>query len=426
MITDSRFESLAKMERAPRGEREAYLAEGLRKICQHAYSNSMTWKKRFDEAGFDPSSVSTLKDLENIPVLTRDELIKQQRENPPFGGFLTVPMENLKRVYIHPGPQYETLSEADIYHTSWAMKKALQLEKGDIVINTVSYHMVPAGLLFDEAITGLGIPVVPTGVGNTDLQIQIMRDLKVNVFAGFPSFLLNVIQRAEEMGLDVRRDLNLKKSLAIGKTEVRKMFEDDYGINTREGYGFLPIGFPAAECDQKNGMHVEEDFILEIVDPVTGKQLGPGEVGEVVVTTIFTETSPRIRIGSGDLGYITDEPCPCGRTSNRLMQIVGRVGEAVKVRSMFVHPAEVGEVVARFSEISGYQLSVCHVDRKDMLTATLELADEGANKDALTEGFKKEFQSRCRVKIDKVEFVSKGAIPGDAKKIVDERKEVIL
>ncbi|MFH1626036.1 MAG: hypothetical protein ABID54_12915 [Pseudomonadota bacterium] len=418
-------EFVDKREWMPVEERERYLVDKFREVTTHAYKFAPAIKKKFDEAGVHPSEIKSIKDLERVPTTKRDEFIKMQRENPPFGGFLTVHHNELKRIYIHPGPQYETLVDSDIEHAAIAVHKA-GVRRGDIVINAVSYHLVVAGLLVDDALVSMGATVVPTGSGNTDLQVQIMYDLGVTYFVGFPLFLWNVIKRAEELGYDFKRDFLLKRALALGSSPVRKSLEEDYEIDTREIYAFLPVGIPAAECDEKSGMHILEDFIVEVADPVTGKQLPCGEVGEITVTTLFNDVLPRIRFGSGDLGYCTDDPCPCGRTATRIVKIVGRVGEGVKTRGMFIHPSEVEDVVSKLPGVSKFQVTVGHAQMRDSISAKFELKDETVDKEALADAFKKDFQSRCRLRVDTIEFVPTGTIPNDAQKLVDARKEIIL
>jgi len=406
-------------------EREAEVIAKLKRICDYAWRNAPAYKKLFDEAGFTPSQLKTMADMEKIPKVTRDDIVKMQRETPPFGGFLTVPPEKLKRIYVHPGPQYETMTDADVEQTSRAIWK-IGLRPGDIVINTVAYHLVPAGLLIDGALIAMGITVVPSGTGNTELQVQVMHDLKVTGVIAFPLFLMNIVKRAEEMGYDFKRDFNLKIALAVGASPVRTSLEQDYGIDLREIYVYLPVGIACVECDYKSGMHIQEDFVLEVVEPATGKQVPVGETGEIVVTTLFNELMPRIRIGSGDLGFCTDEPCLCGRTSNRLVRIVGRVGEAVKVKGMFIHPAEVSDVLSNFPALTNIQIIVDHVELKDRVSAKFEFKEELADKEEIIESFKKDFQSRCRLKIERAEIVPAGTIPKDAKKVIDERKQIIL
>ena len=414
-----------KREWGPVEEREQYLLERLRHISTHAYENAPAMKKKFDELDFHPSQLKSLDDMDRMPIITRDDYINVQRENPPFGGFLTVPPESLKRIYIHPGPQYETLTDADIDHAKKILWK-IGARRGDVVINALAYHFVPAGLLVDDIMTSMGITIVPTGFGNTDLQIQIMHDLKATFFAGFPLFFMTVIKRAEEMGYDFKRDFHIKTAFAVGGSDLRMAMEKEYGIQTKELYAFLPVGIPACECEERSGMHLEEDFIVEIVDPDTRKRLPYGEVGEVVVTATFNDILPRIRIGSGDLGSLSDEPCPCGRTSPRIPRIVGRVGEAVKTRGMFLHPQEVADVVSQQSGISRYHVTVTHENMKDIITAKIELENEGLDKESLRESFMKDFQNRCRLRVNTVEFVPKGTIPEDVKKVEDLRKEIIL
>ena len=419
------FERCDEREWMPQSQREKYLTEGLRQISEYAYERAPAMKKKFDDASFNPSAIRSLKDLEKIPVTTRDDFIRIQRENPPFGGFLTVPPDSLKRIYVHPGPQYEIISEADVEHSRKMLPK-LGIKKGDIVINTVSYHLVAGGLLVDEALTSAGITVVPTGVGNTDLQVQIMHDLKVTFHFGFTSFLMSIVKRAEELGYDFKKDFSLRGAIVLRSSELRETLERDYGIDGRETYGFLPVGFPACECEQKSGMHVEEDFIVEVVDPETGKQVANGEIGELVVTTIFNELMPRIRIGSGDLGYLVDEPCPCGKTSPRIGRLVGRVGEGVKVRGMFIQAPEVEDVISRLSEISNYQLIISRTGVRDIITARLEFVNESMYTEELRQSLEEQFHNRCRLKLNVVEVVPQDTIPEDARKIVDERKEMVI
>ncbi|MDY6967254.1 MAG: hypothetical protein SVR08_01175 [Spirochaetota bacterium] len=418
-----------KREWMPPEERDKYLTEKFKDLATHAYNHAPVFKKKFDEAGVKPSDIKTIKDIENFPIIERDEFIKLEREKPPFGGFLTVPPSQLKRIFVHPGPQYETLAESDVEHALKVAEK-IGVREGDIVINALSYHLVAAGLFLDDLITGMGATVVPTGIGNTDLQVQIMHDLQATMFIGFPLFLMNVVKKAEELGYNFNRDFRLKKALALGSSPIRQSLEEDYKIDTREIYAYLPVGLAAAECDEKNGMHIEEDFIVEIVDPVTGKQLPCGEVGEVIVTTLFNNILPRLRFGSGDLAYCTDEPCPCGRTAIRLVKVVGRVGEAVKTRGMFIHPLEAEDVVKNLavSGINKFQVQVSHSheNRRDEIIVQVELADESVDKEKLTTCLITDFQNRCRLKIDSIDFMERGNISAEAPCVVDLRKEIIL
>ena len=196
---------------------------------------------------------------------------------------------------------------------------------GDIAINTFSYHMVPFAMhMVDNSLNMVGCVTIPTGVGNTEQQVNVLKSLKVNAYCGTPSFLLNIAEKAEEMGLNLKKDLNLQVAFVAAEMlpeSLRVKLEDKFGLILRQSYGTADIGCLGYECMLKNGMHVPDDKIVEIVDPETGKQLPPGKTGEIVATT-FNKVYPLIRFGTGDLSILTETPCPCGRTSPRLVKIL--------------------------------------------------------------------------------------------------------
>jgi phenylacetate-CoA ligase len=381
-------------------------------------------KTKLDKAGVKPSDIRTVKDLEKIPITSKDDLIDLRRVSPPWGGLIAIPPEKLRKVYMSPGPIYDIQSlDENFYRRVEEHLYGGGFRPGDIVVNTWSYHMVPAGHWYDEAVRRLGATVIPMGVGNTELQVQVLHDMMVTGWIGSTGFLTTILAKAEEMGYDVRRDFALRLAGAggeMGGGPMRKMFEEKYGLTTCDGYGTADVGFVAYECNQRSGMHLCEELVVEIVDPNTGKQVGPGEVGQVVVTP-FDNTYPLIRFGTGDLSAYIDEPCPCGRTSLRLVRIMGRVGDAVRTRGMFIHPRQISEVVSKFPEISRYQAVVTRPGTRDHLVLKVEVADETTDKDKLMGAIGKTFQDVCRIRLDEVEFVPKGTIPEGAKGIVDER-----
>jgi len=411
----------AAKETMPVKERERYVNESLRDIVQYAYRSAPAVKEKMDQAGVKPADIVNVKDLERIPVTRKDNFGELQKLNPPFGGFLGVPQT--KEIFVSPGPTYEPeIPDAQFDAVAKALCAA-GFRKGERAIVTVSYHMVPAGHHFAGGMEKLGITRVPTGVGNTELQLQIMRDLKVTGYVGTPSFLMALIKRAEELGYNFRRDFALKHALLGAEMlpeSLRRSFEQDYGIRTQQIYSTAELLLLGYECSQKSGWHVPEEVMIEIVDHTTGKQLEPGEVGEIVVTP-FNRIFPLIRYGTGDLSSMTTKPCPCGRTSPRLTGLMGRVGEAVKARGMFIHPKQVKEVMAKFDQIHNFQVKVGRQKQRDEITINLELKEETVDKPKLTEELAKTFQDICRVRADKIEFLSKGTIPEEHKLIVDER-----
>ena len=413
-----------ELEVMPTEVREKYLNQRLSQAVDYAHRNAPAAREILDRAEVSPAEIRTIKDLEKLPITRKTDLIESQRVKPPYGGFLAIPFEDVDRVFISPGPIYEPLHTGAI---KWFAKSfyAAGFRKGDVVINTFTYHMSPAGILFHEALRDCGATVVAMGTGNTEIQIQTMYDLKVTGFVGTPSFLMTIIERAEEMGHDFRRDFALKRAWFTGEMlpdSLRKTLEEDYQIATAQAYAVTePGGAIAYECHQKSGMHLMDEYIVEIVDSRTGKQLGPGEIGEIVVTPIHNKAWGLIRFGTGDMSSYTTEPCPCGRTANRLVSIVGRTGDAVKVRGMFVVARQAEQAILGFEPISQFQIVIRRREQRDEMTLKIELRDEAIDREKLAGGLNKRFQDLCRVKIDRIEFVEKGSIPKEHQKIVDER-----
>ncbi|MGA2158223.1 MAG: AMP-binding protein [Dehalococcoidia bacterium] len=407
------------LEKLPFQKREKTINKKLRQLVKYAFEKAPGFVARMNAAGIVPADIKSTADLAKIPVLHKDDLIQLQKENPPFGGYLAVPLSEVEHIYQSPGPlfdpQRKIRTSTDTAGTG----------KGQIVMNTWSYHITPAGMIMDRVLRGMGFTVFPAGTGNTELQVQIMHDLKVSGFVGTPSFLAAIIKKAEESGYDFRRDFNLKFAMVFGEMggdALRKMFTEKYGIACPGGdtYVTADIGVIATSCSQNAGMHVSTDLILEIVDPATGQAVPAGEVGEIVVTP-FDEVYPLIRFGTGDLSSLVMEPCLCGRTTPRLPKIMGRTGDAVRVRAMFVHPRQTDEVMAKYPEIAAYQLIVTRGENRDEMLLQVELGAEPKDKEAWLESLKKDFQGICKVRFDNIEYVKAGAIAKDTKKIIDKR-----
>ncbi len=406
--------------------RERYVNRKLPQAIKHAYQYAPAVKKIFNEAGVSPDQIRKTRDLERLPIIRKTDLIELQKANPPYGGFLTTPPEEVERVFLSPGPVYEPIQHAGI---KWFAKSfwAAGFRKGDMVINTFTYHLSPAGILFHEALRDCGATAIPMGTGNTEIQIQTTHDLKVTGYVGTPSFLVTLIKRAEEIGYNFRRDFALKRAWFTGEMlppSLRKTFEEDYQIATAQAYAVTETGGALAyECREKSGMHLMDEYVIEIVDPETGKQLGPGEIGEIVVTPIHNKVWGLVRFGTGDLSSYIAKPCPCGRTANRLTGIVGRAGDAIKVRGMFVVAKQAEQVFLGFEEISKFQISVTRREQRDEMTLKVELKHEATEEDKrrLARDLDKKFQDICRIKPDRVDFIKKGTIPEQYQKIVDER-----
>ncbi|MEI9478640.1 MAG: AMP-binding protein, partial [Deltaproteobacteria bacterium] len=404
-------------------QRREYLNRKLRGIIQHAYRHSIGFKRILDSVGRNPRDIKAIKDLEKIPITKKADLVELQKKNPPFGGFEGVPLHELRRIYVSPGPINEP-GEKEYDELGWAQAMiAGGFRPGHIAINTFSYHMVPFALnMIDNSLFRVGCITIPTGVGNTEQQVTILKTLHVTAFCGTPSFLLTLAEKAEEMGLDPRSDLSLRVGLVAAEMvpeSLRSKLEERFGMTLRQSYGTADIGCLGYECMEKNGMHIPDDKLVEIVDPETGKQLKPGDVGEVVATT-FNKVYPLIRFGTGDLSHLSVAPCPCGRTSPRLVKILGRVDQVTKVRGLFVHPGQADEVASRHSHIAKVQVVVTRKEHKDEMLFRVELNEEVSRPETLKEEIEKSIRDVMKVRGD-VQFIPKGTIPEGAKKIDDQR-----
>jgi len=411
-------------ESIPPQRRKEIQAGKLAETVLNAYHNSRAVKNLLDFVGVKPSSDFSVKDLERLPITRKTDLIELQKSLPPFGGLLAVPAADLERVFISPGPIYE-YQPAGI---QWFARSfyAAGFRRGDVVVNTFTYHMSPAGLLFHEGLRQCGATVVVMGTGNTDALIQAMLDLEVTGFLGTPTFLMSVIKRAEEMGYKFNQSFSLKKTWFTGEMlppSLRKTFEENYHLSTSQAYAVTePGGAIAYECEAKSGMHLDDDYFVEIVDPQTGKSVQLGEVGEIVVTPLHNKSWGLVRFGTGDMSSLVTEPCSCGRTSLRISGIMGRTGDAVKVRGMFVVAKQAAQVMSSFENVNQFQIMVSRQDDRDEMDFLIELKSEPADRVKLAGEISDKIQRTCRLRPDTVQYVEPGTIPPTHKTIEDLRK----
>ncbi len=410
----------AKETRA-RSERLDQQCHALTQMAVLGYGSSETVRRIFDERGVDPARLTTLKDLESLPVISREMLVQLQQENPPYGGLCGVDVET-DRIFTSPGPVYEPhLSAREIL---WARGyHAAGFRQGDIVLNTFSYHLVAAGVTFHEGLRRVGATVVPAGTAGTDQQVPLIRDLRVTGYTGTPSFLMAIIKKAEASGYNFKQEFNLRKASFVAEPlqpSLRKTLEQEYNIDTFQMYGATEVGDIAYECRQKNYWHICEEVIVEIVDPSTGKQVEPGQLGEVVVTRL-NDVFFLFRFGTGDLSSLVTDQCSCGRTSHMLTGVAGRVGEATKVRGMFITPSQMKRVSAKIKDLE-FRVVVERHDYRDRVSLIFEASGTAGSGEALAEDLSEAFQEECTIKADKIELVQPGTIDPAAPIIEDRRK----
>lgn len=342
-------------------------------FIEFAYENSPAVRDKFAAAGLKPEDVRGVEDLPRLPVTRKSELGRRQQEAPPFGGFLAVPLERVQRIFASPGPIYDPQGEGEDY---WRWRQALVaagFQAGDVVQNTFSYHLTPAGFMFDSALRSLGCTVVPAGVGNTELQAQVMRDLRVTGYIGVPSFLYALLKKAEELGF--ASELALRRAWITAERlseELRLLLREKYGVSVFQGYGTADTGCVAYECAEMKGLHLAEGVVVEVVDPQTGEPVPDGETGEIVIT-LMEETYPLLRLATGDLSAFIAEPCRCGRPGKRLAGVLGRAAEGVKVRGLFLYPHQVAELAGEFPQVRALRAVVTQRDFRDELMLETEL-----------------------------------------------------
>ncbi|MFN0313520.1 MAG: phenylacetate--CoA ligase family protein [Burkholderiales bacterium] len=368
-------------------------------------------------AGVQPYDVKDRAALAKLPVTRKSGLIALQRKELPFAGMTAINVSRLGRVFASPGPIYDPQGDKKDY---WGIARALYaagFREGDLVHNTFSYHFTPAGFMFDLGAQSIGCPVFPAGVGQTQLQVQTIADLKPAAYTGTPSFLKILLEKADELKLDIS---GMKKASVSGEAFLppQKKFFAERGIEAYQNYGTADLGLIAYETPAREGLVVDEGVIVEIVRPGTGDPVPDGEVGEVVVSA-FTPAYPLIRFATGDMSAVLAGTSPCGRTNMRIKGWMGRADQTTKVRGMFVHPSQIAEVAKRHKEVLRTRLVVVHdAERNDQMTLRCEV---NGIPDGLSQSLGESLRDLCKVRGD-VEFTAPGTLPNDGKVIDDQRK----
>ncbi|MEE8533933.1 MAG: AMP-binding protein [Alphaproteobacteria bacterium] len=396
--------------------REQALFARLPGHVAHARANAPHFAELF--ADVEAEGVTSREALAALPVTRKSELIELQKANPPFGGLAAAAPGALARIFASPGPMYEPEARRPDY---WRFARAMYaagFRAGDVVHNSYSYHLTPAGMMVESGAQALGCAVVPGGVGNTELQVQTMATLRPDAYAGTPSFLRILLDEARESDHDLS---SLTKALVSGEALPAALRADirGHGVDVLQCYATADLGLIAYESNAKQGLIVDEDVIVEIVTPGTGDPVAQGGVGEVLVTT-FAPEYPLIRFATGDLSALLEGASPCGRTNMRIKGWMGRADQTTKVKGMFVHPSQVAAVLARHAEVRKGRVVVDQGDGVDVMTLRCEV--EGAPQ-GLAAAIAESLQAVCKLK-GRVELVEIGSLPNDGKVIDDVRKLV--
>ena len=375
--------------------------------------------------GVDARAIGSRQALAQLPVTRKHELLerqKAQRGSDPFGGFSAIgwrsqgAVRHARRVFQSPGPIYEPEGHAGDY---WRFGRALfaaGFRAGDLVHNSFSYHLTPAGSMMETGALAIGCTVFPGGVGNTELQLQAMLELRADAYAGTPSFLRIALEKADELGLA----LPALRKATVGGEAFPAALRDALlarGIDAYQSYGTADVGLIAFETAARQGLVLDEGVIVEIVRPGSGEPVPEGEVGEVVVTTLNPDY-PLVRFGTGDLSAILPGRCPTGRTHARIKGWMGRADQTAKVRGMFVHASQVAQLMKRHPELARARLVVEGEMANDRMTLHAETASPAEGLAAALAGSMRDITKlRCEVRL-----AAPGALPNDGKLIEDLRR----
>lgn len=380
--------------------------------------------------------ITSRQALAGIPVLRKSELLQRQQAQRRqaieqraqagtaagkvvervFGGFSTIGWGDAARVFASPGPLYEPESKRADY---WRFGRALYaagFRANTLLYNCFSYHFTPAGSMFETAGLAIGCTVFPGGVGQTEMQVSTIHDLQPEGYAGTPSFLKLILEKADEMQIALP---SLKRALFSGEAfppSLQNWFAQR-GIHGYQAYGTADLGLIAYESEARDGLIIGEDIVLEIVRPGTNEPVPDGEVGEIVVTTLNPDY-PLLRFGTGDLSAIMPGHSACGRTNKRIRGWMGRADQTTKVRGMFVHPEQVARIVARFEEVNKARLVVSGETGRDEMTLFVEV--DGAPAAGLQEKLGNVVREETKLRAVIV-FVGVGELANDGKVIEDSR-----
>jgi phenylacetate-CoA ligase len=376
-IWDQEYECMSRDELAQ------LQLERLQATLNRVYKNVAFYRKKFDDIGFEPEELVELNDLRKLPFTCSSDL----SDAYPYDLF-AVPLREVVRVHSSSGatkPVVVGYTRQDLKHWSELVARILTaggVTADDVVQVTLNYGLLTGGLGLHYGAELIGASVLPTSVGRTERQVKIMQDYRTTVLVATPSYALVIADRMEKLNVDAKT-LTLKFAMLAGEPwseAMRQEIEASLYVKATDNYGLSEIMGPgvAGECLYQAGMHLNEDhFIFEVVDPKTGKNLEPGEVGELIITTITKEAFPLIRFRTGDICSMQYETCQCGRSLARMSRVLGRTDQVIIIKGINIIPSRVGDLL---EEVLGsrppYQLVVDRKDHLDSLTVQVEVSED--------------------------------------------------
>ncbi len=424
------------IEKMPQKELLELQERRLKYLVRYVYEHSRFYRDRFDKAGVKPEDIRTLNDLTKLPFTKKSDL----RDTYPYG-MLCVPLNRIIRFHASSGttgkPTVVAYTKNDIEEWTTSMARALTsigLGRGDIVQISYGYGLFTGGLGLHYGVEAIGASALPTSVGNTERQVELLVDMGTTAIACTPSYYLHINEVAEKMGVEIK-NTKLKAGVFGAEPwseETRKRIENNTGIKAYDIFGTSELSGPLfTECQYQNGIHIWGDqFLIEVVDPETGEQLSEGERGELVATTLVKEAMPLIRFRIGDITKLNTEKCSCGRTHPRIMRILGRADNMIVVRGINVFPSQVEAALMQIPEVGEhFQIIVERKKALDEITVQVEVTPKAFSDkvdDILKLKQKVEHRLKNVLNLDTtVELVEYGTLPrsmGKAQRVIDKRK----
>lgn len=416
------------IEFADPDERERALLSRLRQHVATLLPRSAWIRERFAAAGVAPEQLTSLEALRAVSPVTKSQIIEDQASRPPYGTLIGCDPSELVRLYVGPGPQVTYFTRADltatVSHGSWAFFTN-GFRPHDVVDVTIMYHWVIAGTLMDDAYREIGCAVLPGGIGMGAEHLANLKLLNATGLFAFPTFLEELARKAEQSGIVPTRDLpNLRLVTIAGEmrtADLQKRMEEFWGVKVREIYGGAEMPFIAAQCDEGTGMHLNPDYLVEVLDADTKEPVAPGEPGVIVASEVERLAYPMIRYWTGDITAGLDySPCPCGRTTPRMGRILGRVGDIARIKGLFVVPNQVRRALDDVAGLGRFQLVVERPGTQDTLLVRVEHGGPADDRQRLAQEVAQRIKEAIRLSAD-IELVDVGVLGDTAPVVLDKR-----
>lgn len=373
-----------KAETMPRDELEQVQLERLQAVVNRVYRNVRFYRRKFDQLGITPEDIRDLADIKRLPLTTKDDL----RDSYPYEMF-AVGLREIVRIHSSAGttgkPTVCGYTRNDLKTWSELVARVLSaggITKDDVVQVSFGYGISTSGFGLHYGAELIGASVIPVSSGNVETQIQVLQDFRTTALVGTPSYALYIAETLEEMGISPA-SLSLRVGLFGSEPfseSMRREIETRLSISATDNYSISEVIGPgvSGECELKNGLHINEDhFIPEIIDPSTGEQVGCGEEGELVLTTVTKEAFPLLRYRTRDIVSLMPDPCPCGRTFVRMSRVHGRTDDVIIIRGMKVLPSQIETCLFEIENVEPhYQIVVERVGALDEMTLLVEVSED--------------------------------------------------